>query len=48
MAQFQDLSTELALGILEEVSTDDMVSTSLAYNKIYHLAIARLGEHCRL
>ena len=45
MARFEDLSVELVLGILEEVSPDDIVSISLASKCIYRLAIPRLEEH---
>ena len=45
MARFQDLSTELVLGILEKVLPDDIVSISLTSKRIYQLAIPRLKEH---
>ena len=45
MARFQDLSTELVLGILENVLPDDIESISLASKRIYQLAIPRLQEH---
>ena len=45
MAIFQDLSTELVLGILREVLPDDIESFSLASKRIYRLAIPRLQEH---
>ena len=45
MARFQDLSTELVLGILEEVLPEDIESISLASKHIYQLAIPRLEEH---
>ena len=48
MAQFQDLSSELVLGILEEVQPDDIVSISLASKTIHQLALPRLDEHRRL
>ncbi|KAF6230706.1 hypothetical protein HO173_011058 [Letharia columbiana] len=48
MARFQDLSTELVLGILEKVLPGDIESVSLASKSIYWLAIPRLEEHRRL
>ncbi|KAL9067018.1 MAG: hypothetical protein Q9161_007191 [Pseudevernia consocians] len=48
MARLQDLSTELVLGILEEVLPEDIESISLASKRIYQLAIPRLEEHRRL
>ena len=48
MARFQDLSTELVLGILEQVLPEDIESMSLVSERIYQLAIPRLEEHRRL
>lgn len=45
MATFQDLSTELVLGILEDVLPDDLESISLTSKRIYELAIPQLQEH---
>ena len=45
MAQFQDLSTELVLAILDKVLPEDIESISLASKHIYQLAIPRLEEH---
>ena len=45
MARLQDLSNELVLGILEEVSPEDIVSISLASKSIYQLAVPRLEKH---
>ena len=48
MAQFQDLSNELVLNILEVVLPEDIESISLASKCIYQLALPRLQEHRRL
>ena len=48
MATFQDLSTELVLGILENVMPDDIESISLSSKRIYELAIPQLQEHRNL
>lgn len=48
MARFQDLSTELVLGILDKVLPEDIESMSLVSKRIYQLAIPRLEEHREL
>ena len=48
MAQFQDLSTELVLAILELVLPEDIEAMSLVSKHIYQLAIPRLEEHREL
>ena len=48
MAQFQDLSNELVLNILDKVAPDDIESMSLASKCIYQLALPQLQEHRRL
>lgn len=48
MARFQNLSTELVLGILEEVLPEDIESMSLVSKRIHQLAIPRLEEHRKL
>ena len=48
MAQFQNLSNELVLNILDKVSPEDIESISLASKSIYQLALPRLQEHRRL
>lgn len=48
MVQFQDLSNELVLNILDKVSPDDIEFISLASKCIYQLALPRLQEHRRL
>ena len=48
MAQFQDLSTELVLDIVEKAFPEDIESLALASKCIYQLAIPRLEEHRRL